>query len=162
MAGRTRRTMIAEAFGEEIEYGTSGSYTLAGVVMYPEPQNNFPLAIVAVGNSPASVARRTRTVSRRVRPGLRNSQEHHVMQVVPLHEATAPVVRNYFGTHAVSITQAYHPEHGWRAAVREGGKSVIRDLAALGYTAVSFRHSGRSADFQAAELLKSMNARRKN
>lgn len=161
MSARTRRTMIAEAFGEEIAYQTAGDYTVAGVVMLPDAEHDFPRKIVAVGNSWESVTRRTRGASRRIRPSISRASEHYVMQVVALTEATAPVVREYFGTHQVNITQAYHPERGWQTTMLHGGRSSIRDLAAHGYTVVTFYHRTRSADFQTEELLKSMNSRKK-
>jgi len=180
MAGRTSKTMIAEALGETIEYKTAGDYTVAGVLMYPDAENDFPCAIVAVGTSHDSVTRRTRTVAHKVRPRLLKSDEHYVMAVVPLVEATAPVVRDYFGTHRVIINALYKPgqpddgmmQPGWaypwdlglttRAHALKGGQSMIRQLARDGYTALSFRtiNGTRIADFQMAELLKSMNARR--
>jgi hypothetical protein len=182
VSGRTRKTMIAEALGETIEYKTAGDCTLAGVLMYPDPENNFPRAVVAVGTSHDSVARRTRAVAHKVRPGLLKSDERHVMEVVSLTEATAPLVRDYFGTHRVVIDALYKPgqpddgmmKPGWaypwdlglttRAHALKGGRSVIRQLARDGYTALAFRtvNGSRIADFQVAELLKSMNARKKS
>lgn len=182
MSGRTRKTMIATALGEEIEYQTAGDYTVAGILMYPDPENDFPRAVVAVGTSRASVTSRTRTIARRVRPGLLRSDEHYVMDVVPLTEATAPVVREYFGTHDVVIDALFKPGYedpmtmmkpGWahpwdigltsRAHALKGGRSLIRVLAKEGYTALAFRtvHGTRIADFQMTELLKSMNSRKK-
>jgi hypothetical protein len=181
MTGRTRKTMIASAFGEEIEYKTAGDYSVAGVLIYPDPANNFPRRIIAVGNSHASVTSRTRRIARQLRSHLLKSDEHHVMRVVPLTEATAPAVRDYFSTHNVVIDALYKPgqpddgmmKPGWaypwdlgltsRAHALKGGQSMIRQLAKEGFTALAFRTAGgtRIADFQVTELLKSMNARKK-
>jgi hypothetical protein len=180
MSGRTRKTMIARAFGEEIEYQTAGNYSVAGVLIYPDAAANFPRRVVAVGNSHASVTRRTRKVAHQVRSMLLKSDEHHVMQVTSLTEATAPLVRDYFGTHGVVIDALYKPGYedplemmNWmypwdigltsRAHALKGGRSMIRQLAKEGYTALAFRtvNGTRIADFQMDELLKSMNARKK-
>jgi hypothetical protein len=101
---------------------------------------------------------------------------------VPLTEATAPLVRDYFGTHAVIIDALYKPGYedplgmmksGWMhpwgigltsiAHSLKGGQSMIRVLAKEGYTALAFRtiNGTRIADFQMTELLKSMNARKR-
>jgi hypothetical protein len=165
MSTRTRKTMIAEALGEEIEYKTAGNYSVAGIVMMPDPESGFPRQVVAVGTSWDSVTRRTRTASRKLRPGLHRGDEHHVMAVVALTEATAPVVREYFGTHKVSVSSVFTPGKGWEDARYHAGRSVLRKLAGDGVTAVAFsrgngRGSGRRiADFQMTELLRSMNAR---
>lgn len=181
MSGRTRKTLVAEAFGECIEYKTAGDYTVAGVLMYPDAENDFPRRVVAVGHSRDSVTSRTRTIARRARPNMRRYDEQHVMQVVPLVEATAPPVRDYFGTHGVVIDALYKPgqpddgmmQPGWaypwdlgltsRAHALKGGRSMIRQLAKEGYTALAFRtvNGTRIADFQVTELLKSMNTRQR-
>lgn len=180
MSGRTRKTMIAEAFGQEVEYKTAGDYSVAGVVVLPDVENNFPLKIAAVGTSWASVTSRTRTVSRKLRPTLHRSGEHAVMRVVKLTEATAPCVREYFGTHSVVIDALFREgtavdgmKPGWaypwdlgltsRAHALKGGRSMIRRLAGEGYTALAFRTVAgtRIADFPMADLLKSMNSRKK-
>jgi hypothetical protein len=182
MSGRNRKTLIATAWGDEIAYQTAGDYSLAGVLIYPDAAANFPRRIVAVGNSHASVTARTRRTAHQVRNMLLKSDEPHVMQVVPLIEATAPVVREYFGTHNVIIDALYTPGYkdplgmmnpGWMhpwdigltsiAHSIKGGQSMIRQLAKEGYTALAFRtvNGTRIADFQMTELFKSMNARKK-
>jgi hypothetical protein len=171
--------MIAEALGEEIEYETAGPYDVAGVLMYPDAESGFPRKIVAVGTSYASVTSRTRTVARKARPGMHKGDEHYVMQVVGLVEATAPVVRDYFGTHNVVIDALYKPgteaglmmTRGWaypqdidltgQRRSLKAGRTMIRRLAKEGYTAIAFRQGSRIADFQMDELLKSMNTRKK-
>lgn len=168
MSGRTRKTMIAQAFGEEIPFQTAGGYTVAGVLMKNDAEHDFPRAIVAVGHSWDSVTRRTMGASRKERPGIARCDHHYVAQVVTLIEATAPVIRDYFGTHTVYVTGWYSPQTGWECfekGSRSAGSSALREMIRDGATAfeVTQRMGGgqsRVADFQAAELLKSMNARR--
>lgn len=167
MSSRTVRIMIAEALGEEIEYRTAGGYSVAGVVRTLNAENGFPCQVVAVGHSWDSVLRRTRAISRKLRRGLHKSDEQYVMEVVHLTEATAPVVREYFGTHRVAVTGWYTEANGWLHGNRYAGRSEIRKMAkeAIGITAVEFsmplgRNRGhRTADFQMTELLASMNKR---
>jgi hypothetical protein len=159
--GRTRKTLVAAALGQEIEYQTAGGYTVAGVVMSTNAEENFPCTVVAVGYSWKSVTRRTRAISRQVRSGISKSDEHWVMEVTGLIEATAPVVRDYFGTHKVYAAAVYRPQDGWEAGLRlSAGRSDLRRMAAEGITAVALTFAGRTADFQVTELLRSMNAYR--
>lgn len=183
---RTAKTLVAKAFGRDAEYQTAGNYSLAGVVAYgaPSPTGGEPALmtkVVAVGNSNASVARRTLAEARKIHPGLLKADQSYVMQVVPLVEATAPVVQKYFGTHNVVIHSLYKAgqpgdgmmKAGWAHPADLGmtsqwhslkaGRALIRQLAREGFTALSFRAAGgtRIADFQVDELLKSMNARKR-
>jgi hypothetical protein len=163
MAGRTRKTMVATAFGTEVTYQTAGDYAVAGVLMRNDIRNGFPLAVVAVGNSWDSVTRRTRSASRRERPGISRSDEPRVMAVVALREATAPVLREYFGTHNVAFDAWFTEERGWVRADGDvhAGRSTLRKMIADGAVAFHMVGRSRSGDFQAAELLKSMNSRKK-
>lgn len=162
---RTRKTMIATALGEDVEYQTAGDYTVAGVLMYPDAENHFPRRVVAVGTSWASVERRTRTISRKIRPNLHKCDEHHVMEIVRLVEATAPVLREYFGRHSLAITSVFTEAAGWQDARYSAGRSTLRKLAKEGVQAVMVsmprgRNLGRrEADFRMSELLASMNKR---
>lgn len=162
---RTRKTMIARTQWGDVEYKTSGGYTVAGVVL--SLSGDFAPEVVAVGTSWDSVARRTKTISRKRRPGIHAGDHRMVMEVVALDEATAPVVREYFGRHDVPITEVYRPGTGWVSERYLSGRSVIRKLAAEGVTTVAFslplgRGRGRrTADFQMTELLKSMNSRKR-
>lgn len=50
---------------------------------------------------------------------------------------------------------------GWRRIQWHGaGRSALRQLLRLGWTGVAFAYLGRVADFEASELVKSMNARK--
>ena len=164
---RTRKTMIARTQWGDVEYKTAGDYTVAGVVLSLSADDNFAPEVVAVGTSWDSVSRRTKTISRKRRPGIHAGDHRQVMEVVALDEATAPVVREYFSRHDVPITQVYRPGTAWTQERYLPGRSIIRKLAAEGVTAVAFslplgRGRGlRTADFQMTELLNSMNARKK-
>lgn len=162
MSGRTARTMIAETtFGGEIEYRTAGSYTLAGVMNI-----GGKWQIAAVGNSPESVRRRTRSELSKIRPGiLRMPGASYCTETVRLIEATAPVVRDYFKTHSVTVTGWFTEAEGWQYGSRRAGRSVLRQMARDGVRTVQFSNGRgrgrgrRDVDFQMTELLTSMNAR---
>jgi flavin-binding protein dodecin len=172
---RTRKTMIARAFGAEVEYVTAGDYDTAGVVQYTRG-GQFYRYIAAVGTSAKSVEQRARAALRKARPETLPSDYPYLVEVVRLREQTAPVVREYFGTHTVFITGFFTEGQGWAYCHEEpykAGRSVIRwMIREKGVTAFEFgKHKGsvrpagtspwRTADFQASELLKSMNARKK-
>lgn len=190
MTGRnTPKTLVAEAFGEEFTIRTAAGYEYAGVLIVPQQDKDFPRVLVAKGFSHSSVKKRTRTENNRWRPNFTRRfgkvNEAQVMQVVRFFEATAPVVREFFGTHRVIVDglfsagiigtslqdENYTP--GWCDPQRAGhagtfhaaraGRSDLRRYDAEGWTVIRLREfNGRkTADFQVTELLKSMNTRKK-
>lgn len=174
MAGRTRRTMIAKAFGAEVEYVTAGSYEVAGVVQYTR-DGQFHRYVAVVGNSAKSVQRRAEKRLRQVRPETLPSDYPYLIEVVTLRERTVPALRDYFGTHSVFVTARFVPGSGWQhhpEAPLQAGRSDIRRMIREGVSGFevskhrgSVRQAGsspwRSADFTAGELLRSMKARKK-
>lgn len=171
MSGRTRRTMIARAFSTEVEYQTAGNYDTAGVIQYTKDGKLYRY-VAAVGTSARSVARRAEKRLRQVRPETLPSDYPYMVEVVSLREVTAPVVREYFGTHTVFVTGLFTEADGWTSCpvALKAGRSDLRRLIREGYTAfgISKQNSSisrtsrwRTADFQSNELLRSMNARKK-
>lgn len=168
MSGRiTRNLVITAPDGTEVTDRTAGDYTVAGIIQ----GDQGTWRAVAHGWSHESVARRTAALYRR---GCYRS-----MHTGTLTEATAPVIREYFGTHHVAIDAMFRPDlekqhpqmkPGWaypwdagyttRTQKLTAGQSMIRQLARDGWTALTFRLDTRQADFQMDELLKSMNARK--
>jgi len=141
---------------------SSDKYDYVGVVV--TPQNT--LVPVTYGWSRNSVVQRTRTIARK--DGYWHSTHDVFINtcVATLWEVTAPVVREYFGSHKVVITQGFLPGSGWVDLKigehgRKAGKGRIRALLREGYTALGFSQGDRTADFQADELVKSMNLRPK-
>jgi hypothetical protein len=123
-------------------------------------------SLAALGFSRASVVSRTRTACRK--RGAWWSTADVILNTCTTRawEVTAPVVRDYFGSHMVLMTSGFHPERGWEDwtdgdSARKAGKSRIRALAREGYTGITFTQSGRTADFEMTELLMSMNLRKK-
>ena len=112
---------------------------------------------LAHGGSHDSVRRRTLTYANRS-----GSYHYTSIRTVRIYEATAPVVREYFGHHKVSIVQVFKPgQGGWQQVNLHGGWSNIRKLSKQGVTSVAFegtRNGVRSgpADFEMSSLLKSM------
>lgn len=149
MAGRTRRTLVATApGGTDVRMQTAGDYAIAGLIQ----RSDGTWFIAAKGfRSTASVYNRTHAIY--------NRGDYKAMHVSDLIEETAPVLREYFGTHAIVLEEAFRPGSDWSQPARGAGRSVIRQLAGDGYTAVAFRLGTRTADFQMDELLRSMNAR---
>jgi hypothetical protein len=163
---RTARTMIAKAFGAEVEYKTAGNYACAAVIQYTR-DGEFRRYVAAVGNSPASVGNRGRKVLRRVRPETLPSDYPYLIEVVTLREKTAPLVHGYFGTHNALVTALFISGRGWVRFDEQpwsAGASVLRKMIREdGVTAFEFTvpRSQRYADFTSDELLRSMNARKK-
>lgn len=165
----TKRTLVALApDGTEVTQQTSGNYSVAGLIQ----RESGSWFIAAHGNSWASVKSRTSAMYGR---GC-----YRQMHVADLREVTAPVVREYFGTHNVTVISLFREgqtglgmKAGWTDTGElglsrqgfglKGGASMIRKLAKDGYTAVHFlgRTGGtpRFADFQTDELLKSLRSR---
>lgn len=138
--------------GTEVTYETSGKWDTAGIVEHP----GGSWSLVANGFSPDAVRKRTVAYYR----------SHRLMgfAVTPIWEATAPVVREYFGSHRVRIGCVWIPGQGWVKKNCQAGRSVIRSLAKQGVTAIEFvgkrARTGfefeHAVDFQMSELFKSM------
>lgn len=217
MGSRARKTVAVMApGGGEVTSQTSGHWDTAGIIQ----KADGTWFIAAWGNSHSSVYNRTHAKYNR-------DPSFKAMHVGDLTEVTAPLIREYFGTHQVTIESAYSPgahedlsendlrtvlyaagasldhmrgsvlvamDHpgkrghagvqlasgiagvsyaggkfslerlpaGWYSTGIKGvpaSRSFLRQLARSGYTAIAFRGGSRIADFQASELLKSMNAR---
>lgn len=159
MPGRSRKTMILTAFGEELEYKTAGGYNVAGAIQYWSDGGVLVRKVVAVGYSPNSVQARARKAFRDAVPRATPDWYPHSVDVGALIEATLPVIRQYFGTHRVAVTGWYVPGTGWLYGHRYAGRSHIVQMAREGVTAVAVsqglgRGKGRrTADFQMTELV---------
>jgi hypothetical protein len=216
MSSRARRTMVATApDGTEVTEQTSGNYDTAGLIQH----EGGTWVIAAHGTSHSSVYNRTST--------LYNRGCYKSMHVSDLVEQTAPVLREYFGTHQVTVDSAYssgtheglgesdaravlyaagasldhmssairqamdHPGQKGHTGVQcsggivgisyDGGKltlervvpswysrgiegshatrSFLRKVAAAGWTSVNVSYGSRLAEFQVAEVIRSMSAR---
>jgi hypothetical protein len=150
---RILKTLVIVApDGTEVTERTSGGYDTAGIIQ--DYDGKWHLA--AHGWSRDSVWKRTRTQQDR--------SQCRTMHVGQLYEQTAPVIREYFGTHQVFIYACFIPGQGWVTASRSAGRSVLRSLAKEGVTAVAVSpvHSKREviADFQMTELTASMRTRK--
>lgn len=166
MSGRSAKTMVAYIpglNGVSFTWKTAGNYTHVGLV-YNWQTNAWEMA--AKGWSPQSIVKRTMTAGRRMyahAPQFVGS----ATAVARLHEATAPVVAEYFGgEHRVTVTAVFRPEHGWQAVSWLAGRSNLRQLAREGYEGVMIegRRPGedhvRNADFPMTEIVKSLNSRK--
>jgi len=155
----TRKNMIARASdGTEVVLRTAGGYDTAGLIRRPDGT----WYIAAQGNSAESVRKRTRAAVNRYHGG------SAPIEVRPLHEETAPMVRDYFGTHDVRITSCFHGGQ-WRLVLTSSGqpgsyrgdRTMLRRLALAGVEAVAVtgRRPGedhqRTADFQMDEIARS-------
>lgn len=165
---RTKRQYAAYAKpgrpseAEVIFEHASDKYDYAGLMQ--DRDGNWSL--VALGFSANSVITRMRTACRKSGQWHSTYDVSMATSLARTWEVTAPVVRDYFGSHIVLMTAGFHPERGWEDwtdgdSARKAGKSRLRALAREGYTAVAFTQSGRTADFQMTELLASMNLRKK-
>lgn len=150
---RTMKTLVVTApDGTEVTERTSGGYDTAGIVQTYDGKWH----LVAHGWSRDSVWKRTR---------IREDRMHgKTMYVGQLREQTAPVIHDYFGTNEVRIHAYFTPENGWVIASGSAGRSVLRNYAKGGVTAVSitpiYGHRKRFADFQMTEITTSMRARK--
>jgi hypothetical protein len=141
---------------------SSDKYDYAG--MYRDASGKWHLA--ALGFSRNSVVSRTRTACRKAGAWWSTADVFLNTSTAQAWEVTAPVVREYFGSHKVVITQGFLPGSGWVDLKigehgRKAGKGRIRALLREGYTALGFSQGSRVADFQADELVKSINLRPK-
>ena len=163
MSSRTSRTVVTYApGGVEVAWDTSAGYDVAGLLQY----RNGGWGRVQHGFSWEAV--RSRTVA-----SYHRSPSSTAFAVAAIWEATAPVIREYFGSHRVVIDSVFTPEAGWVTPTGAGyveggttmtaGKAMLRRLARDGVAAVSVQGStiGRMiADFQMPEVLASMKPHR--
>lgn len=155
---RTTRTYAAYVSplcntpGTEVLFSTASTkYDYVGLVC-----RNGQWEVEAKGWSYASVRSRVRTAARRVNP----YAVEQISCTASTAEVTAPVVRDYFGSHRVNITSVFRPGSGWENVMLYAGRSDINRLAREGVTAVSFTQGQRTADFRMTELIRSMRARK--
>jgi hypothetical protein len=149
----SRRTLAAYVAGVEVTYQTSAAYDTAGLLCRPDGT----WFIAEHGFSADAVARRTRVRFNRI-PGAAT------WEVKPLWEATAPVIREYFGHHMVFVESVYREGSGWERGLRlKAGRAQLRRLAAEGAVTVAVRAAGsaRIADFQMSEITRSLASRKK-
>lgn len=98
MSSRTRTTLVATApDGTEVTEETSGGYTVAGLIQNESGQ----WFIARHGFSYDSVRSRTSMLYGR--------GYYRTWHMADLIEVTAPILREYFGTHNVSITSVWWP-----------------------------------------------------
>lgn len=116
--------------GTEITYERDSVWDTAGLAKRTAGGQWVELAH---GTSPQSV--RSRALTRAYRTGYYDTW---TVQTAPIYEATAQIVRDYFGHHAVKITQVFRPGRGWESVSLAGGRSVIRKLSKQGVTSVGF------------------------
>jgi hypothetical protein len=150
---RILKTLVITApDGTEVTERTSGGYDTAGIIQ--DYDGKWHLA--AHGWSRDSVWKRTRTQQDRDRC--------KTMFVGQLYEKTAPVIRDYFGTHQVRVHQYFIPGQGWVLSAGSAGQTALRRLAGEGATAVNVTpvYGGRKvyADFQMIEITESMRTRK--
>lgn len=142
-------TLVATApDGTEVTRKTSGKYDTAGLIQ----RRDGTWFIAAWGWSWDSVYNRTHIRY--------NRGDYLAMHISALVEQTAPVLREYCGTHDVYILACYTPGKGWVRERQGAPRPWLRRLAREGVTAVSVSREGREADFQMAEIIRSMNARK--
>jgi hypothetical protein len=158
---RSAKTLVAYPQDDtEVTHKTSGGYSYLGMT---RSSGSGQWGVIAHGWSHESVTRRTRRLAR-----LNNSAASAVKETW---EATAPVIRAYFGHHRLRITEVFK-DGQWQKASYHAGRSVLRQLPAEGISAVKVKGTGNyqgngerpgvhEADFQVTELLRSMNARKK-
>ena len=148
MSSRPVRTLVATApDGTEVTQKTSGSYDTAGLIQARDGH----WFIAAHGWSHESVYNRTHVRY--------NRGDYQAMHVSGLVEQTAPVIRDYCGTHDTYVIACFTPGKGWVRERQLAGRSHLRRLARNGVTDVAVNHNGNEADFPMSELLKSMNAK---
>ncbi len=137
----------------EVIYETSAKWDTAGMVL----NRNGSWGLAAHGFSPDSVRRRTIAYANRT-----TATDIIGWCVTPIYEVTAPIVREYFGSHRVRIASAFYPGEGWRNVSEPASRAAIRRLIAGGAGSLMFRlpSNDRSADFAAEELIASLRARK--
>ncbi len=155
---RTAKTLVAYPQDDtEVTQKTSGGYDYLGMTCSFSGQ----WGVVAHGWSHESVTRRTRRLA-----GINRSAS---FAVEIAWEATAPVIRAYFGHHRLRITEVFKNGQ-WQKANYHAGRSVLRQLPAEGVLAVKVRGTGNDqgnwerpglheADFQVDEITRSLKSR---
>lgn len=147
MSGRAARNLYVYApDGTPVVIRTAGTYDVAGIIRLPRGE----WVKAAVGWAWDSVKNRAKASCY-----IHNGTEMHVGM---LYEETAPVIREYFGTHAVRVVARFTPGEGWTDGLRmSAGKSALRKLAMDGFTAVriGLPGQGRVADFEMTEIARS-------
>lgn len=146
----SQRLRIVQApDGTEIPFQHAGSWTVGGLIN----DSRVGWRLARQGHSDSSVRQRTITAYHR---------SHHATDVAtaPIVDATAPMVRDYFGTHYVRIARIFVPGSGWVDFRGAAGRADIRRLARKGVTAIAIKSGGREADFQTDELLRDLQAGR--
>jgi hypothetical protein len=169
---RTRRTFAAYTTGgdEVLVQHSSSKYDYVGLVNHLDGSGEWKPA--AYGCSHASVTKRTRSAARKLlAPNYSDDWAVRAYScVAQMWEATAPVVRDYFGHHRLRITAVFL-DGGWQEVNYHAGRSLLRTLDKEGVQAVQVRGVGSQhrlrertglhvADFQMSEVVKSMNARK--
>jgi hypothetical protein len=143
MSSRASRTLVATApDGTEVTQKTSGSYDTAGLLQAADGH----WLIAAHGWSRQSVYDRTHARY--------NRGDYRAMHVSDLVEQTAPVIREYFGTHTVGVRSVYSTgthegltETELREVLHVAGATMADvDAAAR----VAREHPGATADVHAA------------
>jgi hypothetical protein len=134
--------------GVEVSWKTSAKYDMSGFIKTPVTWFH-----AEHGTSHEAVKSRTRARYNRHPTATEWAVRYS-------YEETAPVVREYFGTHAVTISQVFFPGQGWVRKNCVAGRSAIRQFAKDGATAIAFAYKGRDADFQVDELFTSMRTRK--
>lgn len=155
MSSRSTRELVAYApDGTEVTWKTAAPWDVAGLVQ----RTDGTWSAVRHGFSRDSVYDRTNAYYNLHLDSLT------AMHVADAWEATAPCIRNYkfFGSHRVNIARAFIPGQGWTDRNMYAGCQAFRLLAADGVTSVEIRGDGHVVEFQMAEILKSMNARKKS
>jgi hypothetical protein len=166
MTGRSAKTMLAyvpDLPGTVVTWKTAGDYTHVGLV-YNWQSSEWQ--IVAKGWSPESIAKTAKTAGRKMYAHALQFADRATV-VTRLHEATAPIIAEYFGgDHRLKIVSVFRPETGWETVNWHAGRSLLRHLDREGVTAIAVsgpydgQSYGRTADFQMTEIVKSLNSRR--
>lgn len=146
------KTVRAAAYapdGTELTYDSVSVWDVAGIAQRTDSGRWVELTH---GSSYDSVKRRALTYA-----GRSGSYDYLSVRAVRIYEATAPCVREYFGTHRVRIVEGFKPGEGYVKLGKHAGWSVIRKLSKQGFTSLNFSDTDLPrADFPMAELLKSM------
>lgn len=151
---RSSRKMFAYAGGYEsfeASLTTAADHDVAGLVFIPDTGT---WRIAAHGWSAASVRKRAMTAGRSWTGGIPQ------VTVANLYCETAPMIRKYFGSHQVYVTQVFFAGEGWRdlKGFGKAGKQHLRYWAAEGAISVMVQGMGRAgtavAEFQMSEIIR--------
>jgi hypothetical protein len=146
-----RLRIVTAPDGSEIPFQHQGNWSIGGLIK----DSRVGWRLACQGRSGDSVLQRTAREYRR-------SQHAQEIATATIVDATAPMVRGYFGTHHIHIVRIFVPGSGWLGLPADAGQASIRRLARRGVTAIAFKRTGheREADFQMDELLRDMGAGR--